>query len=164
MSIQKLNRTLEDPDVFKIIDAQLLFKNKIKMNTSLAKELSIGALNKDEIGKFANKNNLELKNYEITSLKQNEVFPEQFIKKIFALEDGNIDLITDNMLSKSFLVLPIKTQFKKLKKNSTEFEKYEAKARLSLVNKIFNTFDQSLNQKYNVELNKKTIKRVKNSF
>ena len=68
------------------------------------------------------------------------------------------------MLSKSFLVLPIKTQFKKLKKNSTEFEKYEAKARLSLVNKIFNTFDQSLNQKYNVELNKKTIKRVKNSF
>ena len=29
---------------------------------------------------------------------------------------------------------------------------------------IFNTFDRSLNQKYSVELNERTIKRVKNSF
>ncbi len=164
VSIQKINKTLEDPDVSKMINAQLLFKNKIKKNTSLAKDLSVGALNEGGMIKFANKSGLEIKNYEISSIKQNEIFPEQFIKKIFALKDGRVDLITDNMLTKSYLVLPIKTQFKKLEKNSKEFEKYEAKARLNLVNKVFNIFDQSLNQKYNVELNKKTINRVKNSF
>ena len=68
------------------------------------------------------------------------------------------------MLNKSFIVLPVKTSYKKLEKNSTEFEKYEAKARLNLINKIFKTFDQSLNQKYSVELNERTINRVKNSF
>ena len=60
--------------------------------------------------------------------------------------------------------MPVKTTYKKIEKNSAEFEKYEAKARLNLINKIFNTFDQSLNKKYNVELNERTIKRVKNSF
>ena len=68
------------------------------------------------------------------------------------------------MLNKAFLVLPVKTNFKKLEKDSTEFEKYDAKARLDLINKIFNTYDQSLNQKYNVEINERTINRVKNSF
>ena len=60
--------------------------------------------------------------------------------------------------------ISVKTNYKKLEKDSTEFEKYEAKARLNLINKIFNTYDQSLNQKYNVELNERTINRVKNSF
>ena len=45
-----------------------------------------------------------------------------------------------------------------------EFERYEAKARLDLINKIYQAFDDQLNQKYKVELNQKTIDRVKNSF
>ncbi len=164
LSIKKLNRTLQDQEVLKVINAQLLFKNKIKLNTSIAKDLSLGAFNNDGLTEFVNKNKLKLENYEISSLKQNEIFPEEFIKKIFMLEDGKVDLITDNMLNKSFLVMPVKTTYKKLENNSAAFEKYEAKARLNLINKIFNIFDQSLNQKYNVELNERTINRVKNSF
>ena len=164
-SIKTLNRTLKDQEVLKVINAQLMFKKKIKLNTEIAKDLSLGALNNEkELNKFAIKNNLELKNYKINNLKQNEIFPEGFIKKIFILEDGQVDLITDSMLNKAFLVLPVKTNFKKLEKDSTEFEKYDAKARLDLINKIFNTYDQSLNQKYNVEINERTINRVKNSF
>ena len=77
---------------------------------------------------------------------------------------GKVDLITDSTLTKNFLVLAIKTQYKKINKDSNEFEKYEAKARLNLTNKIYRTFDENLNQKYKVELNKKTIDRVKSSF
>ena len=62
------------------------------------------------------------------------------------------------------MILSVKTKFKSIQKNSNDFEKYEAKARLNLINKIFKTFDERLNQKYKVELNKRTIDRVKNSF
>ena len=51
-----------------------------------------------------------------------------------------------------------------LDKKSNEFEKYEAKARLNLINKIYQSYDESVNQKYKVELNQRTIDRVKNSF
>ena len=57
-----------------------------------------------------------------------------------------------------------KTQYKKIKKDSNEFEEYEAKARLNLINKIYRIFDENLNLKYKVELNRKTIDRVKSSF
>ena len=84
--------------------------------------------------------------------------------RIFLIKDGEINLVTNSELTKNFLVLGIKTQYKKIEKGSIEFEKYEAKARLNLINNIYKTFDENLNEKYKVELNKRTIDRVKNSF
>ena len=97
-------------------------------------------------------------------MKQNEIFSEGIIKRIFLTKDGSVDLITNNTLTKSFLVLAIKTNYKEIKKDSNEYEKYEAKARLNLINKIYQSHDNNLNEKYKVELNQRTIDRVKNSF
>jgi len=163
-SIQKKNKPINDPDVLKIIKAQLSFQNKIKGNTSIIKDISMGGFDKAKVEKFAVNNGLNLKEYKISSLKQNEIFPEEIIKRIFEIKDGDVDLITDSTLTKNYLVISLKTQFSSIKKDSNEFEKFEAKARLNLINKIFKTFDERLNQKYKVELNKRTIDRVKNSF
>ena len=124
----------------------------------------MGAIDKEKFQKFASDNNLEIKEYKINNLKQNEIFSEGIIKRIFLTKDGQIDLITNNTLTKSFLVLALKTDFKDLKKNSNYFEQYEAKARLNLINQIYQTHDNNLNDKYKVELNQRTIDRVKNSF
>jgi peptidyl-prolyl cis-trans isomerase D len=163
-SIEKNNKPMNDPDVLKTINAQLNFQNKIKNNGSIIKDISMGGFGKAKMEKFANDNNLELKEYKISNLKQNEIFAEGIIKRIFLTKDGEVDLITDSTLTRNFLILPIKTQYKKIEKNSNEFEQYEAKARLNLVNEIYRTFDENLNQKYKVELNRRTIDRVKNSF
>ena len=124
----------------------------------------MGGFDKLKIEKFATDNNLKLKNYKILNLKQNEIFSEGIIKRIFLTKDGEVDLITDSSLKKNFLILAVKTEYKAIKKDSNEFEKYEAKARLNIVNRIYKTFDENLNQKYKVELNRRTIERVKNSF
>ena len=163
-SIERVNKPMDDSDVLKTIKAQINFQNKIKNNSSIIKDISMGGFDEAKMKKFANDNNLELKEYKILNLKQNEIFTEGFIKRIFLTKDGEIDLITDSTLTKSFLILAVKTQYKKITKNSNEFEQYEAKARLNLVNKIYRTFDENLNKKYKVELNKRTIDRVKNSF
>ena len=163
-SIEEKNRPLNDPVVTKAINDQLSFKNKIESNTFLIKEIIAGDFNKVKMEKFASDNKLEIRNYKITNLKQNQIFTEGIIKSIFLMEDGKIDLITNSQLTKNFLVFSIKSQFKNLEKKSKEFEKYEAKARLSLVNKIYKIFDENLNSQYKVELNQKTIDRVKNSF
>ena len=163
-SIERNSRPMDNPDVLKTINAQLNFQNKIENNTSIIKDISMGGFDAAKMEKFANDNNLELKEYKISNLKQNEIFTEGIIKRIFLTTDGQIDLITDSTLTKNFLILAIKTEYKKIEKNSNEFEQYEAKARLNLVNKIYRAFDENLNKKYKVELNQKTIDRVKNSF
>ena len=161
---EKKNKTMDDPEVVEALNAQLSFKEKIENNTSLAKDISLGAFENDNFKKFADDNGLEVKNYKISSLKQNEIFNDGMIKRIFLTNDGEINLITNNTFTKSFLISTKKTEYKTLDKNSNEFEQYEAKARLNLINKIYKSYDENVNQKYKVELNQRTIDRVKNSF
>jgi len=163
-NVEKKNKTMDDPEVVEALNAQLSFKEKIENNTSLAKDISLGAFKNGNFKKFADDNGLEVKNYKISSLKQNDIFSDGLIKNIFLTNDGEINLITNNTFTKSFLISAKKTEYKTLDKNSNEFEQYEAKARLNLINKIYKSYDESVNQKYKVELNQRTIDRVKNSF
>ncbi len=80
------------------------------------------------------------------------------------INDGEINLITDSKLSKNFIILALKTDYKKFDKKTNKYDQYKAKARLNLMNKIYKIFDERINQKYKVKLNKRTIERVKNSF
>tara|TARA_B100001093_G_scaffold514518_1_gene588727 strand:+ start:786 stop:2237 length:1452 start_codon:yes stop_codon:yes gene_type:complete len=162
--IEKKNKPMNDPDVLIALNAQLNFKNKIENNTSLAKDISLGAFSDGKFKKFADDNGLIVKDYKISSLKQNEVFTIGLIKRIFLSKENEVNLITDSTLTKSFLISTKKTEYKNLKKDSNEFEKYEAKARLYLINEIYKSYDESVNQKYKVELNQRTVDRVKNSF
>ena len=163
-STEKISKPMNNTDVLKALNEQLNFQAKIENNTSILKDLSMGGLDKTQIKLFAKKNNLELKDYKISNLKQNEIFDEAIIKRIFLTKDNQVDLITNSTLTKNFLILVVNTDYKELDKTSDEFEKYKAKARLDLINNIYKTFDDQLNQKYKVELNQKTIERVKNSF
>jgi len=160
----KKNRPMTDPEVLEALNAQLSFKMKIESNTSLAKDISLGSFEGDNFKKFADENGLIIKDYKISSLKQNDVFEDGLIKRIYLTNDGEINLITNSTLTKSFLVSTKKTEYRNLDRNSNDFEQYEAKARLNLINKIYQSYDENVNQKYKVELNKRTIDRVKNSF
>ena len=161
---EKKNRPMNDPEVLEALNAQLSFKEKIENNTSLAKDIGLGAFDGDNYKKFAEDNGLIVKDYEISNLKQNDVFDEGLVKRIFLTQDGDINLITNNTLTKSFLISTKKTKYKTLDKKSNEFEQYEAKARLNIINKIYQSYDENVNQKYKVDINKRTIERVKNSF
>ncbi len=163
-SLEKKIKTIDDPDVKKFIETQLSFKTKIEKNTSISREISMGSFDKSKMKKFASDNSLIIKNYVISDLKQNEIFSEAIIKRIFLTKDDEINLITNSQMTKNFLVLSLKTNYKTLKKDSEKYERYEAKARLNLVNKIYNIYDNNLNKKYKVEFNNRTIDRIKNSF
>ena len=161
---EKKNKPMNDTEVLEALNSQLSFKEKIESNTSLAKDISLGAFDDNKFKEFADINGLIVRDYKISNLKQNDVFEDGLIKRIYLTKDGEINLITNSTLKKSFLISTKKTEYKKIDKNSNEFEKYEAKARLNLINQIYQTYDENVNQKYKVELNQKTIDRVKNSF
>ena len=161
---EKKNRPMNDPEVLEALNAQLSFKEKIDSNTSLAKDISLGAFDGENFKKFADDNSLVVKDYKISNIKQNDVFDEGIVKRIFLTKDGDINLITNSTLTKSFLISTKNTEYKKLDKIGNEFEQYEAKARLNLINKIYQSYDENANQKYKVEVNQRTIDRVKNSF
>ena len=162
--LTKTNKLISDPEVQKIIKSQIQIKDKFENNTKIAKEISLGDFNLKKMQDYANKNQLQVKYLKISSLKENKIFTKSLNKRIFETKNGSISLITDSMLSKNFIIYTEKTTFKDFNKNSNDYEKYKSKARLNIANKIYGTYDKSMNIKYNVDFNNKAISRIKNSF
>jgi len=162
--VLKKEKGLKNKEVLDSIYKQIDIKEKIENNTTIVKQISEGKFNKEQMVKYAKENKLDIKNLVVSNIKDNSIFTEGLIKRIFNTKDGQINLITDSLLKNNFIVLTEKTEFIKIKKNTQEFNQYKAKAKLGFANEIYKVYDNNLNEKYKVELNNKTIDRIKNSF
>lgn len=163
-SITKKNRDINDKLVNEAITSKLKTQYKLEMNTKITKEISKKEYDLNSMIDFATKNNIKIENTTINNLKDNKIFTTGLIKRIYEMKDDDIILITDSNFSKNFVVFSKKTTLNSLNKDSKDYEKYLAKAKLSIASKIYTTYDVGVNKKYNVELNNKAIERIKNSF
>ena len=68
------------------------------------------------------------------------------------------------MLKDNYIIYVKETKLPKIQKQNDEYDNFKLKAKLRLANEIYNIYDLSLNRKYNVEINSKTLNRIKNSF
>ena len=158
------DKSFEDKDVQESIKAQILIKTKIENNAKFAKEISLKNFNRNKINNFAKKNNLEIKSIILNNLDENKIFNKGIIKRIFETDNNEINFITDNLLKNNFIIYTKKTDLAKIKRSDAKYNDYKLKAKLKMANEIYNNYDLSLNNSYNVEINNKTLSRIKNSF
>ena len=164
ISVNKITRNLEDKEIKEAIISQLKIKNIIESNTKFVKEMSEGKFNKEQFNKLESDNNLEIKKTTLRNVENVEIFSKDIIKEIFKIKDGEFQLITDSRLTKNYVVLSEKTEKILFNKKIKDYKKYKSKAKLSLANEIYSTFDLAINAKYTVEVNQKVLSRVKNTL
>lgn len=160
----KKDISIDDKDVQDLIINQIIIKKKIDGNTKIAQDIGENKFNLEEMKNFANKNNLLINSTEINNIKDNKIFSEGLIKRIFESSNNEILLVTDSNLTDNFIIYNKNVVYKKFNKNSDDYKKYQASARLAFAKNIYNIYDTSLNKKYNITINNKTIDRIRNSF
>ena len=162
--VSKNQKDINNKEVRDAIKAQITIENKINGNTKLAKEISNKTFTREQMDFFAKKNNLMVESTTFSKIENNKTFSSGVIKRIFETNDKSINLITDNMLKDNFIIYVKETKLPKIKKQNENYDSYKLKAKLRLANDIYNIYDLSLNKKYNVKINNKTLNRIKNSF
>ena len=164
LNIDKIARTLEDKEIREAIVSQLKTKNVIENNSKIVKDLSEKKFDKEKFQKFSDKKKLEIKKITLKSVKDETVFNSNMIKEIFKVNNGDYQLITNSLLTKNYLILAEKTEKLLFDKNTKDYKQYKTKAKFNLTNQIYNTFDKTINDKYDVNINEKVLKRVKNTL
>jgi peptidyl-prolyl cis-trans isomerase D len=164
LKVDKIARTLDDKEIKRAIVSQLKTKHIIEENTKIVKDMSKGMFNIEKFQKFSKDNNLEIKKLIIKDIKDETIFNSGMIKEIFKVNDGNFQLITDSLLTMNYIILVKKTEKLPFDKNTKDYKKYKTKAKFSLTNQIYSTFDETINDKYDVEINEKVLNRIKNTL
>jgi len=161
---EKINRSLDDVEIRKAIISQLRINHTIENNTKIVKKMSEGKFKNEQFNKIGKDNSIEIKKVILTNIKDETIFTSNIIKEIFKITDGEFQLVTNSTLSKNYIIFSEKTKKLIFKKDIKDYEKYKSKAKLSLANQIYNTFDRTINDEYDVEINQKVLSRIKNTL
>ena len=165
IELNKINtnqKKITDKEVRDSILSQLNLFYKLQSNTDIAKKINEN--NKNFLEDFSKKNNLQIKDLEISNSNNQNIFDKNILKRIFEIRDSEIALITDNSFKKNFLVFSSNTKFIKMDSKLPNYEQLKAATKLNTAQQIFNLYDKNLNKKYSIEVNQKVLDRIKNSF
>lgn len=147
----------------KIIN-NLKSENEIAINEKIINKIMKKSFKDRDFLEIANNNSIEIKNFLINGIDDNENFSLQSNIRIFKLKVGNYTIVKEIKKNKTFLVKLTKENLKTLNKNSSEYDKYYQETIIKLKNSIYSSYDSYINEKYKVEINYQALDRLNNYF
>ena len=144
------------------IKNQLFALNKYNYNKDLLQKIKNKKFNTADFYKLK-KDNLEIKKISLNSINDKSIFSPNSIKLIYARPNGSFSIIND--INKNIYLAHIKNiKSKKLTKNGSQVNILTQLADHKIKNNLYNSYDNVVNDKYKIEINEKTLERVKNNF
>ena len=135
-------------------------KNKFEYNSDLLKRIKNNDFNKND---FLDMGKDKIEKIELNSVKDNKKFDINAIELLYSMPVNTITLINDE---KDNIYLARINSFKdmEIRNDEDNFKNYIIKQKTNNKNSILKSYDLFLNNKYKVNLNQKTIERIKNNF
>ena len=134
-------------------------KNKYEYNKDLIKKIDEKNFNNENFEEMGNNN---IKTILLNSIKDNNKFDINAVELLYSLPLNSFTLINDEM--SNIYLAKIKSFQNETMLNNDKSNEYAVKQNLNLKNNMLKSYDLYLNSRYNVNLNQKTIERVKNFF
>ena len=161
--INKINKILPtlDNETFKNKVTRILYeKNKFEYNQKLLNEINDKKFNQTTFDKLADG---KIENIILNSINDNNKFSAASIKLLYAQPINSFTLIFDEKTD-VFVAKIQKLYTNDISKGSKEFLNYREQANIIIRDSMYSSYDNILDEKYNVTINQKTLERVKNYF
>ena len=159
-NIENRDPDLKDKQTREEIIELISQKNKFEYNSDLLKRIKNNDFNKND---FLNMGKDKIEKIELNSVKDNKKFDINAIELLYSMPVNTITLINDE---KDNIYLARINSFKdmEIRNDEDNFKNYIIKQKSNNKNSILKSYDLFLNNKYKVNLNQKTIERIKNNF
>ena len=159
-NIENRDPDLKDKQTREEIIELISQKNKFEYNSDLLKRIKNNDFNKND---FLNMGKDKIEKIELNSVKDNKKFDINAIELLYSMPVNTITLINDE---KDNIYLARINSFKdiEIRNDEDNFKNYIIKQKTNNKNSILKSYDLFLNNKYKVNLNQKTIERIKNNF
>jgi len=135
-------------------------KGKFDLNRSVLEEIQKKEFDNNKFNEMGANN---LKTISLNSIKDHDTFEENSVKILYSLPINSFTLVSDKD-NEIYLVKIINSKDKPYSENDDNYLKFVQNKNTENRKSILASYDQLLNNKYNVQLNQKTIDRVKNYF
>ncbi len=159
-NIKKVLPNIDDQNFSLIVKNDLYEESKYNLH----KELMIKIQKKEFTDNdFFNLSNGQVENLKINSIKDISKFTADSVNLLYSMGINSFSLISDDK-NNIYLAKVKNINENNLIKNSQENKTFIDQANNNLRDKLYNSYDFLLNEKYKIEINEKTLDRMKNYF
>ena len=151
---------LKDNQTKKEIIELVYKRNKFDFNRDLLEKITNKKFDENDFLKMSD--NL-IQNTKLNSIRDNKKFDISAVKVLYSLPINSFTLINDEE-NNIYLAKVKNFETQSIDSNDELFKEYINKQNSNIKNNMLKSYDLYLNDKYKVELNQKTIERVKNFF
>ena len=150
---------LADEELKDEITKLLVQKNKFEFNRELLDEINNKKFNENDFIEMG-KNNIQTIN--LNSIRDNKKFEINSVEVLYSLPINSFTLINDE--KNNIYLAQVKGIENEILKNGDQLNEYIAKQNTKIKSDMLRSYDIYLNKKYKVDINQKTIERVRNYF
>ena len=159
-NLKKVLPDLKNKDFIKMAKNDLFEKSKFNINKDLMKKIQEKKFTDDDFSKLSNGLVSSLK---IDSIKDTEKFTKDSVNLLYSLGVNSFSLVSDEK-NNVYLVKIKNFNESILDKNSQENEIFIKEVNITIRDRLFNSYDFLLNEKYKIKINEKALDRMKNYF
>jgi len=158
--INKILPSLNDETFKNKVTSILYAKSKFEYNQKLLDEINDKKFNQTSFDKLANG---KIENIILDSINDNNRFSGSSVKLLYSRPINSFALIFDEKTD-VFVAKIKKFYTTDITRDSKEFLNYREQANIIIRDSMYSSYDNILDEKYNVTINQKTLERVKNYF
>ena len=159
---ENIQKNLANENVNKDIKKKLEILKKRKLISGIISKINQNNFKKFDFDNLSKKKNVAIQKISLENLNDNQILKEQVVNQVYAFGEKKIIVANDIGLNEIFLIYIDKITSVSIDENSDEYEKYFKLSKISMTNGLFNTYDSYIKKKYEIEINYKALKTVKN--
>ena len=151
---------LSDQDTKEEIQDLIFQKSKFDLNRGILEEIQNKKFDDNRFEEMVGNNKKYLS---ISSINDDDMLETNSVKMLYSLPINSFTLVNDKE-NRIYLVKLVSSKRNKFNKTDENYINFIKKQNTNTRKSIIQSYDQLLNTKYQVQLNQKTIDRVKNYF
>ena len=143
---------------------KLLFeKNKYNYNKKIYDNIINKNFTNNNFINLAKNNSININVENLNSINDDNKFEKNSVKLLYSMPINSFVLVSD--LKKNIYLAKIKKIYENnINKNSNDFLNYNNQANMKIRDTMYKSYDIHIANKYKVNVNEKTLERVKNYF
>ena len=161
---EKVQKNITDKNVKKSIQINLSNEIKRKYISELISKINSAQFNKTDFDKLSKEKNITIKKVLINNQNDTQELGKDVVQHVYNFPEKNVIAINNISFSQSLLIYIDKIEYAKIEDNSIEYKKYLELSRSEITDKLFNTYDNYIKKKYEIDINYQALDIVKNSF
>ncbi|RZO48357.1 MAG: hypothetical protein EVA76_03555 [Candidatus Pelagibacterales bacterium] len=161
---ESVQKNFQDVSIKKEILLDMVKNVKRKLITELIAKINKNNFVKDDFDKFSKEKNVNIKEINLNSQKDNEKIDQQVVNQVYAYPKNSVIVVSDIGLAENFLIYIDEIKNASINASSAEYPEYFDLAKRKIVNELYNSYDSYIKKKYKIDINYQALDTVKSYY